>query len=455
MTQAYTETAQSSCAIHLVLKADFKTWSASQHAVVNTWLDQSGFKADAGNFSLLPNEQGELSAVILIIEDEHDVWQLGKLALQVPVGNYQLNTNLSDNALKQAYLAWGMGAYQFTMYKKAKREAATLYLPPALQADTLNAVLAASLVRDLINTPAEDLNPVALSRTMATLAAQFKADFSDVVGDDLLKQGYNAIHTVGRAAEKAPRLLDLTWGDPDAPKVTLVGKGVCFDSGGLDIKSASGMSIMKKDMGGAANALGLARMIMQAKLNVRLRVLIPAVENAITSNAFRPGDVITMQGGKTVEVTNTDAEGRLVLADALVTASKDKPDCLIDIATLTGAAKVATGTEIGAIFGRDLTLVRQIVDMAWREHDPLWALPMSSIFQSKLKSNIADLVNCASESFAGASTAACFLANFVDSDIDWLHCDIMGWNTSDRPGHPQGGEAMGIRALFAYLKSRF
>jgi leucyl aminopeptidase len=318
-----------------------------------------------------------------------------------------------------------------------------------------NIVESTYLVRDLINTPAEDMGPLELSETAMRLSEEFHAQFDQIVGEDLLDEMYPAVFTVGRGSYSSPRLLDLQWGDLNSPKLTLVGKGVCYDTGGLDIKTGGSMRLMKKDMGGAAHVLGLARMIMKANLPVRLRVLIPAVENSVSGDAYRPGDVITMRNGKTVEVDNTDAEGRLVLADALVEASSEKPDLLIDFATLTGAARVAVGTEIAAMFTNNDKLAECVAASAEHEKDPVWRMPLHQSYLKLLKSKIADIANCARGGYAGAITAALFLQQFIDQEITWLHFDVMGWNVADRAGHPEGGEAMGLRAVFSYLRQRF
>jgi leucyl aminopeptidase len=308
-------------------------------------------------------------------------------------------------------------------------------------------------VRDLVNTPAEDMNPETLAEEFCQLANEFKADVKVEV--DLLNNNYPAIHAVGRAAHHAPRLLDLKWGDKKHPKVTLVGKGVCFDTGGLDIKPASGMITMKKDMGGAANVMGLARLIMSFNLPICLRVLIPAVENAISSNSYRPSDIINTRKGLSVEIGNTDAEGRVVLSDALAEASNDKPDLLIDFATLTGASRVALGGEMPALFARNHKTAQDLVSVSNCETDFLWHMPLFASYNRFMKSDIADLNNTSSMPLGGAITAALFLQNFVADGIDWLHIDLAAWNYVSMPGRPKGGEAQGVRAVFSYLKERF
>jgi leucyl aminopeptidase len=311
------------------------------------------------------------------------------------------------------------------------------------------------LARDLVNTPTNDMGPDALEKAVRKLAKANKAEITVIKGDDLLKQNFPMIHAVGRASSEAPRLIDMSWGPKGAPKVTLVGKGVCFDTGGLDIKPASGMLLMKKDMGGAANVLGLASMIMAAALKVWLRVLIPAVENSIAGNAFRPGDVLTSRKGITVEIGNTDAEGRLVLADALALADEDKPDLLIDMATLTGAARVALGPDLPPFYTDEEALACELAQASVALEDPLWRMPLWKPYAAKLASKIADMNNVTTDGFAGSITAALFLKRFVEKTPAWAHFDIFAWNPWDRPHGPAGGEAQGIRALERVISTRF
>jgi leucyl aminopeptidase len=346
-------------------------------------------------------------------------------------------------------LAWGLGAYRFDRYKKGKTAAARLIAPEGSDVDSVRRALqAVSFVRDLVNTPAGDMLPDALEAEARKLAAEFGADISVIAGDALLDGNFTMIHAVGRASATAPRLIDITWGRLDAPKLTLVGKGVCFDSGGLDIKGADGMSLMKKDMGGAANALGLARLIMSGKLDYRLRVLIPAVENAISGNAFRPGDILTSRKGLTVEIGNTDAEGRLVLADAMSLGAEDNPHCMVTLATLTGAARVALGPELPPFYCDDENFVSAVVKSASDVNDPVWRMPLWKPYQSMLASPIADLNNSPAGSFAGSVTAALFLKRFAPDDGVWAHFDIYAWRAKAAPGRPVGGEAQAIRALY-------
>ena len=351
---------------------------------------------------------------------------------------------------------WAIGAYQFNRYRTQTQDLAILAVNDAALVESVNRQIAAvSLVRDLVNTPASDMMPEHLSEVTQQLAKQFNAKFSELVGDELLTHNYPTIHMVGRASVHAPRLLELTWGDENAPKVTLVGKGVCFDSGGLDIKPSSGMRLMKKDMGGAAHVLGLAQLIMANNLPVRLRVLIPAVENAISGNAMRPGDVIKTRKGLTVEIDNTDAEGRLVLCDALHEAQSEQPDILIDFATLTGAMRVALGTELPGFFANNQQTANQLLICGQQVDDPVWQMPLYQPYKALFKSDIADLANCSSAPFGGAITAALYLQAFIDDHPNWLHFDVMAWNVRKLSGRPVGGEAFAIRAVYHYLAQQY
>jgi len=353
-------------------------------------------------------------------------------------------------------IGWGLGCYQFARYKKPQRSPARLKLPGrSAHPLIVEAVDAVALVRDLINTPAEDMMPQDLASVAEEMAQTYAASFSQIVGDDLLAENYPCIHTVGRASVHQPRLIDMRWGSKKHPLVTLVGKGVTFDSGGLDLKPAAGMRQMKKDMGGAAHVLGLARMIMALELPIQLRVLIPTAENAVSSNSFRPGDVIRTRHGLSVEIDNTDAEGRLLLCDALSEACAEKPDLIVDFATLTGAARVAVGTEIAAYFASHNDLSAALMSAGETVDDPVWQLPLHKGYDSMLDSKVADLQNCAPTPFGGAITAALYLRRFVDKSVPWFHFDIMAYNNRSRRGRPVGGEAMGVRAVFEMLHNRY
>jgi leucyl aminopeptidase len=439
--------------IHVVTPSDFSDWLNQQSQVTKKWLADANYKGDAGSVSVVPGVDGGIGLVVCSVSNKMNLWGVGQLSITLPAGDYQF-VNCAQ-FYRDFAIAWGLGAYQFTRYKKPSRDPAKLYVDASMLADVENQVQSIYLVRDLINTPTDDMGPKELAADAKKLAHEFRAEFSEIIGDDLIKQNYPAIHAVGRASDDAPRLLDMRWGNSTHPKVTLVGKGVCFDTGGLDLKPSAYMLLMKKDMGGAAHVLGLARMIMQAKLPVRLRVLIPAVENAVSGNAYRPGDVVRSRKGMTIEIGNTDAEGRVVLADALTEAVSEKPELLIDMATLTGAARVAVGTDIAAVFSNNDEFVNAVIAQGDKQFDPIWRLPLFAPYRESLNSSIADINNNSSDSYAGAITAALFLKEFVPDDIPWLHFDIMAYNTRAKPGKPVGGEAMALRALFGYLVARF
>ncbi|MEE8444119.1 MAG: leucyl aminopeptidase family protein [Alphaproteobacteria bacterium] len=421
------------------------------------WVGGTGYRARPGAVLPLPGEDGAPEAVLVGVEDDEDLWSWGGASAVLPPGRYRIEADLSARAARRAALGWALGAYRFTRYKRSSGgKPAVLAWPAAADRAAVTAAAEATyLARDLINTPAADLGPEELTDAAEALAAEFGGECLVLEGDELLAEKYPAIHAVGRAAAREPRLADLRWGDPKHPRVTLVGKGVCFDSGGLDLKPARGMKLMKKDMGGAACVLGLARMIMAAALPVRLRVLVPAVENSVSGNAMRPLDVLATRKGLTVEVGNTDAEGRLVLADALAAAVEEKPDLLLDFATLTGAARAAVGTEIAAMFSPDDELAAALYRHGGEQDDPVWRMPLWRPYRRLIDSPVADINNSGDSAYAGAITAALFLADFVGDTTAWAHFDIMAWNVSRRPGRPEGGEAMAMRAAFATIAERF
>lgn len=432
---------------------EFLTWLNAQSTVDQQWINALNFTAKPETFCIIPNTDGSIKQVVLGLKNAAS---FGMLPLGLPTGNYRIENINDADYLTQCVLAWGMGAYQFTRYKVATKNSAQLIIPEQCAANTIeNIVEAIYWGRDLINTPTEDMGPPELAGATKLMAQQFGANVTVITGEDLLNNNYPMIHAVGRASHKAPCLIDLRWGNPQAPKITLVGKGVCFDTGGLDLKNAANMLLMKKDMGGAAHVLCLAQMIMQANLPVCLRVLIPTVENAVAGNAYRPGDVIKTRKGLTVEISDTDAEGRLVLCDALAEAVTEKPDLLLDFATLTGAARVAVGTDISALFSNNDELAQQILAYGQQEQDPIWRLPLHTAYRKMLDTPIADIKNSATSSYAGAITAGLFLKEFVPDDIAWAHFDLMAWNLSSTPGHPEGGEIMALRAVFKYLCERF
>ena len=436
----------------------FQAWLKKQDDTMKRWVKSTRFKATPGSLSLVSQDDGSLSQILWGVEDHRGLWSYAALPSKLPVGKYQIDARMGKAGATAAALGWALGCYQFIRYKSRPPSAKipTLVWPKDCDRATVRRTAdATGLVRDLINIPAEDMGPPELASAARKLAKKHNAKLSVVIGNALIKKNYPTIHAVGRAASKAPRLIDLTWGRRDAPKVTLVGKGVCFDTGGLDLKSAAGMLRMKKDMGGAAHVLGLAHMIMDAKLDVRLRVLIGAVENSVAGNAYRPSDIIRTRKGITVEVGNTDAEGRLVMCDALAEADRESPALIADFSTLTGAARVAVGTDISAMFCNDDKLSAAIFESGEMLEDPVWRLPLFSGYRRLLESTVADINNVSEGGFAGAITAALFLKEFVSQNTQWVHFDIMAWNRTSRPGRPVGGEAMGIRALYNVIESRF
>ena len=441
-------------------KAGLEAWLAEAPAAATAWVRATGFTAEAGSTALVPGEGGALGRVLVGVPERLDLWSFAGLPGSLPKGSYRIDAALDAREATGAALGWALACYQFTRYKKSTKEFARLVLPEGADAGAVErTATAAYLVRDLINTPAEDMGPSDLAAAARRLGDEFGAAVEVIEDGELLTRNYPAVHAVGRAAAKRPCLIDLTWTAPglgaDAPLVCLVGKGVCFDSGGLDIKGAANMLLMKKDMGGGAHVLGLARMVMMAKLPVRLRVLVPAVENAVSGNAFRPMDVLPTRKGLTVEIGNTDAEGRLILCDALAEADGAKPALILDFATLTGAARVALGTELPALFANDDRLAEDLLAAAAEADDPLWRLPLWQGYRKQLDSKVADLNNAPSGGFGGAITAALFLEQFVSRETPWAHIDLMAWNQSARPGRPEGGEAMALRAAFAMLEKRF
>ena len=447
--------AAGSIPIHVVDLAGFDAAAAALPAAQRQWLATLGFRGAPDTHALLPDAQGRLAAVWAGARLGHP-FALALLPRALPAGAYHLAEGGLELDLAHLAMAWQLGSYSFDRYKPRARAAAQLSLPPGAAARRgLMLAEAITLVRDLVNTPSEHMGPEELAQAAQRVAKAHDATFKQTVGDALLKQGFPAVHAVGRAAVRAPRLIELNWGKPKHPRLTLVGKGVCFDSGGLDIKSADGMRNMKKDMGGAAHALALAQLVMAAKLPVRLQLLIPAVENAIAGNAFRPGDVFKTRKGIHIEIGNTDAEGRVILCDALAYGAESRPELMIDLATLTGAARVALGGQLPALFCRRMELARELVDRGLALHDPLWHLPLWHDYHGGIESDIADIVNTGKGPAAGAINAALFLEDFVPPDLDWLHVDLYAWNDAARPGRPAGGEAQTLRTLLAYLEQRF
>jgi leucyl aminopeptidase len=439
-----------------VIETEFDAWLERQDESLRRWLAATGFKAKPGTFNLVSGPDGQLRRVATGIASADDLWALGGLPAALPEGDYFLDATLETRQRERLTLGWALGAYQFTRYKNPKRAMARLALDSTCNASRIQRQIeAVGLVRELVNTPAEDMMPEHLAEAMQALGQEFGATVEHIVGDELLARNFPVIHAVGRASTHPPRLLDLRWGNPAHPKITLVGKGVCFDSGGLDLKPSSAMRLMKKDMGGAATALGLARLIMSNGLPLRLRVLVAAVDNAVAGNAFRPGDVLRSRQGLTIEIHNTDAEGRLILCDALAEAGTERPELMLDFATLTGAARIALGTEVPALFCNDEMLAAGLLAAAGREQDPLWRLPLHQPYRDMLDSKIADLANATESSYAGAITAALFLKEFVPAGIPWAHFDLMAWNLKTQPGRPEGGEAMALRAVFGWLEQKY
>jgi leucyl aminopeptidase len=444
--------------LHLVDKAGCAEALQRLGPDAGDWAAANGFEGAPGQLLIVPGKGGAAAAALFGVADPKDPgFAAGDLARKLPGGDYALK--LEGKARQETLLAFALSSYRFDRYRKpSSQRAPVIVLDDSDDADALGIVLdGVGLARDLINTPANDLGPAELAAATRELFALHGGSTRVTEGETLIADGFPMIHAVGRASSRAPRLVDAVWGAEDAPRVTLVGKGVVFDTGGLDIKPASGMALMKKDMGGAANVLGLASMIMAAKLPVRLRVLIPAVENAISGSAFRPGDILDSRKGLRVEIGNTDAEGRLVLGDALTLADEEKPEILIDMATLTGAARVALGPELPPYFTDDEGFAGDLAAKAEETRDPLWRLPLWRPYESYLDSRVADInhINTSGAGFAGSITAALFLSRFVENAATWVHFDIYGWSPSDRPGRPAGGEAQGIRALFALLSDRF
>jgi leucyl aminopeptidase len=415
-----------------------------------------GFEASPGKHIVVPGDDGLAAVLFGLGEGVASPLQLGRLPAVLPFGNYRLGQGFDD--LATATLAWGLGAYRFLRYKSAPASSgvARLQFDSSVDSEAIKQeVSAVSLARDLVNTPANDLGPAELALAVRSAVMSFGAAVTEVVGDELMAQGFPLIHAVGNGSDRPPRLIDVQWGDPAHPKVTIVGKGVVFDTGGLDIKPDTGMLLMKKDMGGAANTLALATMIMGAGLKVRLRLIIPAVENAISGRAFRPGDIFASRKGLTVEIGNTDAEGRLVLADALDLADSEAPDLLIDMATLTGAARVALGPDLPPFYTQDDAFAGDLQATSLSVSDPLWRLPLWKPYEAMLDSKIADTNNVATGGFAGSITAALFLAKFVSAARTWVHLDIYAWTPTEKPAKPFGGEAQGIRALFRVIAKRY
>ena len=440
--------------LHLFSADEWEAWIASRPEAEQAWVKANGFSAKAGSVCVLPGDGGGIAAVLAGMETP--LWSAGALPGKLPEGDYMLAGAWEEDAATDVATGFLLGGYTFGRYKDVTAPKARLMWPGMANRAVAEAIArGVCLARDLINTPANDMGPEELCAAVRAVGEQFGAEIKELAGDELLANNYPTIHMVGRAATRAPRLIDMRWGDPNAPKVTLVGKGVCFDTGGLDLKPASGMLRMKKDMGGAASVLGLAHMIMATNLPVRLRVMVPAVENAVAGNAMRPLDVVKTRKGLTVEIGNTDAEGRLILCDALAEADTESPAVLLDCATLTGAARVALGTDLPALFCNDDKLASDLLDAGERANDPVWRLPLHQPYKEMLKSDVADINNVSEGGFGGAITAALYMEHFVSAATPWAHFDMMAWNNSAKPGRPKGGEAQAVRGVFQMLRRRF
>lgn len=456
MHASFAKSARGAIPLYAVRASDLKSWLSKRAGREARYLRAAGFAAEPGDLKLVPNASGGIACAVLGLGKGEDPLALAIFSENLPSGVYRYEALPKGFDTETGALAWALGTYAFTRYRKKERALPRLVLPREVDGEEVSGIAeAVFLARDLINTPPNDMGPAELASAARDIAKRYRAKFSTTTGADLLKRNYPLIHAVGQGSERPPSLIDIVWGRTGAPKVTLVGKGVCFDTGGYDLKPAAGMSTMKKDMGGAATVLAIASMAMQAKLDIRLRVLIPAVENSVSGKAYRPSDVFPSRKGLTVEIGNTDAEGRLVLADALAEADSEAPDLLIDIATLTGAARTATGMELPPFFTDDEALATDLMTHASLTHDPMWRLPLWRGYEATLLSSVADLNNNPDYVYAGAITAALFLNRFVTRAKSWVHLDIAAWVDRPRPGRRRGAEANTARAIYSLLKSRY
>lgn len=456
MPTYFSHSAKHAVPIHPVDATQLAGFMAKQPAAVRAWVKAHQFMAKPDTALVVPDAKGAPAMVLAGVAPAAHIWSLAHVPALVPAGTYRIEATWDTAQLAEAALGFALAQYQFTRYKHLDRKAITLLLPKVVKLAPLAArVEAICLARDLINTPASDMGPADLAAAARAIANATGATFKEIVGDALLKQNYPAIHAVGRAAAQAPRLIELTHGKKSHPLVVLVGKGVTFDTGGLDIKPYASMKLMKKDMGGAATVLGLAQLIIASGLPIRLRVLIPAVENSIAGNAFRPQDVVPSRKGLTIEIGSTDAEGRVILADALAAGDESKPDLIIDLATLTGAARTALGPELPALYSNRDDIAHALVAAGMKCRDPFWHMPLWQPYAKYVNSPIADVTNTPNFGFAGSITAALFLERFISPATDWVHIDTFAWNAEPQPGRPTGGEALGLRALYAYLAQRY
>ncbi|GAB3042766.1 leucyl aminopeptidase family protein [Stenotrophomonas tumulicola] len=448
----FTSQSEHALPLHVLDRDGFKAWNAAQPPALQAWLQAQGFTGSAHSVVLLPGEQG-IAGAVMGVGDAADAYSYAHAPHALPAGTvWRLASELDAAQQALLQLGWGLGSYRFDRYRKRNRAPAQLLASPTAEVAAL--VEASLRVRDWVNTPTEDMGPQQLEDAARALADAHGAQVEAITGEALLQQNFPAIHAVGRASHRAPRLVVLRWGKASDPSLVLVGKGVCFDTGGLDMKPADGMRNMKKDMGGAAHALALAGLVMAQGLPVRLTLLVPAVENAVGPDAFRPGEVIATRKGLSVEIDNTDAEGRVILCDALTFASEQQPDLVLDFATLTGAARIALGPDLPALFSNDDTLAQQWLQAGEATRDPVWRMPLWRPYLRYLHSNIADLANAGSR-MAGSVTAALYLERFLAEGQRWAHLDVYAWNDGERPGRPAGGEALALRSAWAMLKTRY
>jgi leucyl aminopeptidase len=456
-TTRYSESS-SMIPLQLITTGQWQNWYEAQPEATRAWLDAKAAQGKPGLVELLPDSSGRPRSAVAVVDDTPNCWSIGNLPNRLPHGHYQLERgSWSDKLLQDVVLGWHLGSYRYHYTPPSTEEKLPILHPPEGldMHEPLALRDAIYQARDLINSPPNAMMPEHLAEAVRNVAKRHKASFKEIKGERRLKKSYPAVWTVGRASAHEPRVLRLDWGKKTNPHLALIGKGVCFDSGGLDIKPSSAMKLMKKDMGGAAIALAVARMIMANQLPIRLTLMIAAVENAVSGNAYRTSDVIHTRKGLTVEVGNTDAEGRLILCDLLAEADDEHPDYIVDIATLTGAARIAVGTDLPALFCNHDSMAESMIHHGQQTHDPMWRLPLWGDYRSKLKSQVADLSSTGDDRYAGAILAALFLEHFISPDQPWAHLDLMAWNLANRPGRPQGGEAMAARALYDWAKSAF
>ena len=439
--------------LHIVDRQRLAEWRGRQPEGLAQWMDAHRFEAAAGSLLVLPGEHG-IAGAVLGVGDPLDPFSYAHAPFALPHGDWRVEGALDADASQALQLGWGLGSYRYTRFRKPLREPARLVVD-ALDAEVADLLSACLRVRDLVNTPTEHMGPEQLHAVVEDIARKHGARFEAVVGDDLLARNFPAIHAVGRASHRAPRLLQLQWGEPSHPHVAIVGKGVCFDTGGLNIKTGDGMRNMKKDMGGSAHAIALAELVMARQLPLRITLLVPAVENAIGPLSYRPGEVVATRKGVSVEIDNTDAEGRMVLCDALTYACESSPQLLLDFATLTGAARIALGPDLPALFANDDAVATAWLDAGMRTRDPVWRMPLWRPYLRYLTSYVADIANSGPSKMGGSIAAALYLERFVRDGQPWAHLDVYAWNDNDRPGRPCGGEAQGLRAAYAMLKRRF